>query len=225
MPDSLPVDVGDMLLTAMLSPCVGGLVRTWTDQGSDLWQVPDDRLASVMGQGRLARTLRETNRYREVALLHRESGSLFLHPRFPDRRSEDSLLFEEQVVFLTPARQPTDTISSDLRSLLRHAVDFTVASNGFLLLEMGGWDAPEQPYCLFIVREEHGERVSLVETAPAPHESQLWAQRIRPGQGGATLKAPASAKTVGAVPRLMMEASATWGLSPWDLALTYGRKQ
>ena len=51
---------GEILETAMLSPCVGGLVRTWTDAESRLWSVPDPTsLQSYLGRGLIARTLRE----------------------------------------------------------------------------------------------------------------------------------------------------------------------
>lgn len=35
MSDSFPLNPGDSAIVAMLSPCVGGLVRTWTDSGPD----------------------------------------------------------------------------------------------------------------------------------------------------------------------------------------------
>jgi hypothetical protein len=80
------IEAGATLETAMLSPCVGGFVRTWTEYESRLWSVADpDALSSVMGEGILARTLREERRFREVGLLHEPSGTLLLQPRRPKR--------------------------------------------------------------------------------------------------------------------------------------------
>jgi hypothetical protein len=38
------------------------------------------------------------------------------------------------------------------------------------------------------------------------------------------LNAPASAATIDVAPLIMMDAMATWGLEPWGLALTFGRR-
>ena len=37
--EDFPLEVGDVGETAMLSLCAAGLVRTWTDKGTRLWQV------------------------------------------------------------------------------------------------------------------------------------------------------------------------------------------
>jgi hypothetical protein len=64
------IEVGATLDAAMLSPCVGGVIRTWTTSDARLWTVADPTpLSGLMGQGILARTLREERRYREVGLL------------------------------------------------------------------------------------------------------------------------------------------------------------
>ena len=81
----LPLPQGDDLVPAQLSPCVGGLVRTWTEAGTRLWSVPDDAaLAAVQGTGVLARSPRAEGRFRETALLHEESATLFLRTSSPD---------------------------------------------------------------------------------------------------------------------------------------------
>lgn len=224
MSDPLPFGVGATLSPAMLSPCVGGLVRTWTSEGANLWRVDGDRLALAMGQGWIARTLRERDRYREVGLLHEESGTLLLQPRFPDRVSESGWAFEETLVRLLPAGDPTPTVAQDFRDLLGRAVDFTAASDGFLVLERGGWDAPIEPYCLFTVLGEPGAEMSLIETAPPPVGARHWTRHIGPGTTGATVRAPATAEAIEVAPILILDACSSWGLSPWDLALTYGRR-
>lgn len=70
---NIPVQVGDSFVTAQLSPCVGGLVRTWTD--SELgrpWAVDDaSHQLSIQGTGTISRTLHAVGRFRETAA---ESG-------------------------------------------------------------------------------------------------------------------------------------------------------
>ncbi len=209
---------GATLTTAMLSPCVGGLVRTWTDTESRLWSVPDDALGTAMGAGLLARTPREDRRFREVALLDAESGTLVLQPRFPTQDAEEALTFAASTIQLQPAREPDDTTGQDLVDLLTRAVRYVAAEDAFLVVEVGGWEAPQVPYCLFLV--DDGK--STIETSPPPRGSQMW-----PPSGserGATVSAPASPDAIAAAPRLIVDACSRWDLEPWDLALTYGIK-
>jgi hypothetical protein len=86
------------------------------------------------------------------------------------------------------------------------------------------WDAPTEPFCLHIVIAEDEDLVSVIETAPEPHSSELWSPHIVPGRESTTLKAPASQGTIDVAPIVMMDAIATWGLGPWDLALTFGKR-
>ncbi len=207
---ALGVEVGDTLDPVMLSPCVGGLVRTWAGSGdSRLWAVADpSSLASRMGRGILARTLREEGRYREAALLNERSGTLLLQPRRPTAAPDGTLQSTVRSVQLTEPGPPTSSPWTDLRELLGQAVRHTVETDGLLLVELGGWDAPPEPYCLFLVVHDQGD-VSVVETAPAPSAAELWRQHVRPGAAGATMAAPASAGTLGAAPALIVDACAT----------------
>lgn len=209
----------------MLSPCVGGQLRTWTDTGpSRLWQVSEpDALHSIQGTGHIARTLREERRFREVALLCEEKGTLMIRPRFP-RQVGDDLEFDATMLNLAPAGEVQESVFVDFHALLAQAVRHAVATNGFLVVEKGGWDAPDEPYCLFMLTTDDDNKISVIETAPQPRESELWAPHNIPGLAGATLQAPASEGTIDAVPMIMMNAIGTWGLQPWDLALTFGTR-
>lgn len=52
------------MVTAMLSPVAGGLIRTWTDRGSQLWSVTDpDGLSGILGRGKVGRTPMPDNRF------------------------------------------------------------------------------------------------------------------------------------------------------------------
>jgi hypothetical protein len=220
----LSVEPGDTLEAATLSPCVGGLVRTWTDAGSRLWGVADPlSLSSVMGQGLIARTLREERRFREVVLLDERTGTLLVQPRKLTTTPDGSLQSEARAVQLTDPARPTDSVWSDLTEQFGQAVRYTVAVDGFLVVERGGWDAPPEPYCLFLVVHDQGER-SVLEVAPAPRGARLWEDAIQPGAAGATISARATDETLAVVPTLILDACATWGVEPWDLALTYGSR-
>jgi hypothetical protein len=223
--DSLSaIEPGETLETAMLSPCVGGLVRTWTDHGSRLWGVADpSTLASSMGRGVIARTLREEGRFREVALLHERTGTLLLQSRWPTQTSEGAIESMVPVVQLTAPMPAATSPWADLQAVLGQAVRHTLEIDGLLVVEQGGWDAPIEPYCLFLVVHDHGD-VSIVECAPAPTGATLWQQDRQAGAAGATMSAPATEATLGVVPALIVDACATWGLEPWDLAITYGER-
>ena len=218
----LGVEAGETLETAMLSPCVGGLVRTWSGDGSRLWGVADPAsLSSAMGQGIIARTLREERRFREVALLNERTGTLLLQPRRPTATADGGLQFEARPVQLTDPGPHTSPPWADFKELLGQAVRFTVGVDGFLVVELGGWDAPPEPFCLFLVVHEQSD-ISVVEAGPAPIGAPLWEKSLQPGATGATMSARATAETLAVVPALMIDACATWGVQPWDLALTYG---
>lgn len=61
----------------------------------------------------------------------------------------------------------------------------------------------------------------VIDAAPAPLDSEVWAPHIMPGRERNTLSAHASRETIDVAPIAMMEAVRTWGLEPWDLALTF----
>jgi hypothetical protein len=202
------------------------LVRTWTeDHESHLWQVPNpEYLQSVQGVGVIGRTLREEGRFREAVLLSVEKGMCSVQERYPKTAEDGSLEIAANMIRLEPAREPTESVFDDVKSLLQQAIYWCIANDEFLVVEKGGFDAPQTPYCLFIVVAEDGGVVTVIETAPEPHGSELWKPHIVSGSGGATLTAPTSEETVDAAPIVMMDAISTWRLEPWDLALTFGRR-
>ncbi len=226
MPQDIPLKPGDIGESAMLSLCAGGLLRTWTDSGPPrLWSVVEsDQLRGIQGTGVIGRTLREERRFREAALLYAETGVLMVLTRFPTRDDGESVQVEANWFKLGPADEVKGSVYDDVRTVLAQAIRHALANNEFLVVEKGGWDAPTEPFCLHIVVAEGDDLVSVIETAPEPHSSELWGPHIVPGRESATLKAPASQGTIDVVPIVMMNAIATWGLEPWDLALTFGKR-
>jgi hypothetical protein len=227
MGEDFPLAAGDTAKTAMISLCAGGLVRTWTESESRLWRVQEaEYLHSVQGTGVIGRTLREERRFREAALLSEDSGSgtLIVQSRFPTTAGDSGFEIEANVLRLEAARETTGSAYDDVRSLLEQAIHHVLVQNEFLVVEKGGWDAPSEPFCLFIVIAEEGGAVSVIETAPEPRGSEIWEPHIVPGRATNTLSAPASTETIDVAPIVMMDAIATWGLEPWDLALTFGQR-
>ena len=169
-----PLNVGDTGSLAMLSLCAGGLLRTWTDSGSSgLWTVEEaELLHGIQGSGVIGRSVREGGRFREVGLLSDDNRTLILQPRFPTTGEGDHLEFEATVLTLEPAREASDSVYGDVQQLLEQAVRHVVTNSEFLVVERGGWDAPFEPYCLFIVAEQNGEWVSvcLLYTSDAADE-------------------------------------------------------
>lgn len=228
MVQDLPLRPGDTLVTAQLSPCLGGLLRTWVDgEAPRLWTTPDaEWLAQAQATGSIARAVREERRFREVGMLSERDGTLVVQNRFPTEG--ETIEVDAHVVRLEPAEEPAarpgDHVADELLAVLRRAVLQCLAHSEFLVVEKGGWDAPVEPFCLFAVVPEEGRLVSVVETAPAPYGSSVWEPRIVPGRPSTSLSAAASPDTIEVVPILMVEAINRWGLEPWDLALTFGQR-
>lgn len=222
--DEPAVEVGDIASTVMLSPCVGGLLRTWDESnGTTLWSVPDaDVLLSRQGSGLLGRSVREEGRFIESGLLVSNRHTLMLRGRFPTRTDDGSMQLDGSMLRLEPAVAPKESTINDFRNVLAQAIGHCIADGEFLVVEKGGWDGPDEPYCLFIAVEEDGQRVNVIETAPQPGTSDLWAPHCIPGQTGTTLRAPMTQETIDIAPLVMIEAIATWGLQPWDLVLVFG---
>lgn len=221
-----PVEVGDIASTVMLSPCVGGLLRTW-DESNDatLWSVPDaDSLLSRQGSGLLGRSLREEGRFIESGLLVLNRQTLMLRGRFPSQADDGSIQLDGSMLRLEPAVTPNESAIDDFRALLSQAIRHCISSGEFLVVEKGGWDAPPEPYCFFIVVVEDGHELNVIETAPQPVDSEVWAPHSVPGQAGTTLRAPTTPETIDIAPVVMIEAIATWGVEPWDLALVFGAR-
>ena len=190
--DEPAVEVGDIASTVMLSPCVGGLLRTWDESNeTTVWSVPDaDFLLSGQGSGLLGRSLREEGRFVESGLLVPNRQTLMLRGRFPTQTDDGSMQLDGSMLSLEPAASPRESAIDDFRTLLSQAIRHCISSGEFLVVEKGGWDAPAEPYCLFIAVEEDGHPVNIIETAPQPLTSEIWAPHSIPGEAGSTLRAP-----------------------------------
>ncbi|MBU9766071.1 hypothetical protein FR943_19780 [Mycobacterium sp. TNTM28] len=179
-------------------------------------------LHSAQGTGTIARTLREERRFREVGMLSEDTGTLMLQSRYPLTAEDGTVQFEGAVIGLKPAGDAAESIYDDMRSLLAQAINHGLSNGEFLVVEKGGWDAPAEPFCLFVVIPDEDGFVSIIEAGPAPRSSEIWSPHIVAGQDSTTLSAHADPDTIEVAPIIMLDAIAAWGLEPWDLALTFG---
>lgn len=234
--DDIPLQPGNTMNTAMLSMCVGGLLRTWTEDGSSrLWSVQNPEVLHAMqGAGLISRTMRRERRLNESALLLEDSGVACLRARFPlppGQRAEggqhgvvlnvDAHKYQGYLLRLEPSEENGESFVVQVGALLRKAIHHALASGEVLIVEKGGWGAPEEPFCKFMVIAERDGPAVLIGTMPEPGGSPLWAPHIVPGEGLNCLIAPATREAVDHAPLAMLEAIATWGLQPSDLALTF----
>ncbi|TWS24242.1 hypothetical protein FK268_11600 [Tsukamurella sputi] len=227
MPGSHAQSAADGLVE--ISPCVGGLVRTWSSDGaSRLWSVPEDGwLREAQGTGRIGRLSRKEGRYREAGELSEAGGELLVRPRVPMRAEDGSLTMEARAVPLGPEKRASRSTFEDFREVLTQAVTHCAETDEYLVVERGAHDAGREPFCLFAVLpagEAPGVFVTVVETAPPPRDSELWAPYVDEWDRSATISAPSNPETVATAPTVMIEAIRAWELDPWDLAFTFGRR-
>lgn len=225
MKREFPLRAGDTAALAMLSPCIGGVVRTWTDSGARLWQLPPQSyLHGAQGTGAIARTVLDDHGLREIAWLCEQSGRLIVQSQLPVHTDDGHLRLDGDVLVLRPADEPGGTGYDEFEGLLARAVRHAVANDEMLVVELGGWDAPTEPFCQFALSGGGADRVSVIETSPLPMDSAFWLPHLPESGESAVLTAPATGNSIGVAPFVMMEAILGWGVRPWDLAFTFVRR-
>ncbi|WP_300680297.1 hypothetical protein [Nocardioides sp.] len=202
--------------TVQLGLAVGGLLRTWSAEGTRLWHMDNDGiLAAVQGTGMLTRVERGPGRFREVAELDES-----------DPASPALVLPSGSRVRLSPvsgsvsprAEAPQEFVRA-INQALRHVAE----TFEFLVVELGGTDAPDVPYAFFALHvDEEGRQLSTVEVCPPPAQSDLWSEHLTPGSDVVSISAPASAGALDMAPYYLADAVPGWGILPWDIALTFG---
>ncbi|WP_287217797.1 hypothetical protein [Rhodococcus sp. (in: high G+C Gram-positive bacteria)] len=217
------VEPGATMVTAMLSPVAGGLIRTWTDLGSQLWSVEDpDGLSGILGRGIVGRTPRQDDRFREAAFLNANTGTLVVQNRFVATASGESMQVEANVFQLGDPVRPESNPWRDLEGFLSAAAMSAADRGEYFVAELGGWEEMPEPYCLFAVLDRGDGPVSLIEAAPAPRGTGVWPD-VPEGRPGASVTAPATAQSLPGSGIFVASAISTWGAQPWDVALTFGK--
>ncbi len=151
----------------LISPVVGGKIRTWSEDETRLWSVDDPAaLGALLGRGLVARTTLPDNKFREVAFLDTQTQALTVQPRFA---SPDSTALAAPFK-LTEASAPTADAWEDLESTLASVAISAAGRGEFWLAELGGWDSPHEPNCLFTTVDESGLANAVMEPPPRPPE-------------------------------------------------------
>ncbi|UDY24664.1 hypothetical protein [Nocardioides sp. Kera G14] len=205
--------------TVQLGLCVGGLLRTWAADGTtQLWQVENDAiLTAVQNTGMLARAPREDGRFREAAEL--TEGTSGPELRLPNGTA---LRLTAATGAVSPRAEAPQEFVRAVNQAVRHAAE----SFEFLVVEIGGWDAPLVPYAFFALHvAEDGTQLSTVEVSPPPSGSELWSTHLTPGEEVVSLSAPVSAEAIDMAPYYLADAVPGWGILPWDIALTFGVRE
>ncbi|MCL1801395.1 MAG: hypothetical protein FWG25_08560 [Promicromonosporaceae bacterium] len=194
---------------------LGGLISTWSADSlaPQLWSVEPAGLPNLMYRGligKVARSVDTPSRYRESGLLDLTNHTLTVQVEGEA---------EPQVFQLGSPRDIDEKRTwFDLGAAMISAIRFTAETPGkVLVLERGGLTAPHVPFALFTI--QNGEVV--VETRPAPRKSQVWERYLTPDSEAGVVQSPISDQALRSAGMMMVDASRTWGLTPWDLALTY----
>lgn len=224
--DVPPVDVGDILETALVGPLVGGVVPLWTDGGRVLWEPDDpDSIRSVLACGQLARTEREPDRYREVAMVSRTSGTVMLLPRMSASAAYGGELTSQARVFaaeLKPAERVPEATKDEWFEFARWLTEVhmsAAARSEFIVVELGGWDFRDEPYALAFAATDEDPPTNHIESNPRPDGSALWPPGHDPE--GQSISAPIDPDTLASTGMLLADAIRTWTSSPLDVAITF----
>ncbi|HTP26179.1 MAG TPA: hypothetical protein VMK12_11025 [Anaeromyxobacteraceae bacterium] len=214
----------------MFSPVIGGMVRLWVGEEAQVWRIDDpESLRSMLGQGGVARTGIEPRRFREVGLLQRSSGTLFVpeRPMAGEAASgeTDDICARARPFVVTPGTAVRETSGEDWREFhtwLAAAVPAAAERGEFVVIERGGWDPQPEPYALAICAPDDGRWMSHVEAVPPPPDGSSWPRPESPTQKGQTVTAPANKETLRFAAVLLVDAAIGWAKSPLDLAITFG---
>jgi len=218
------LDEGDVLETALIGPPIGDVLPLWTSAGRLLWRVEDpDQIRTLVGAGRLARTERESDRYREIALANPSSGTVMLLPRMHGSPGDSQTVGGKTLAgrFVEDAEVPAadDETWSAFARWLGAVYVLAARRSEFIVVELGGWDFRDEPYAMAFAATDADPPTNHLESNPRPDGASMWPPGDDPR--GQTISAPISKDTMGATGLLLADAIRTWASSPLDLAVTF----
>lgn len=216
-----PISPGGTLTVTLLSPMVGGYLRTWTGETERLWRVEDPtEMAAYLACGRIARTDLGEGQFREVGLLDPDRGILVLAAR---RQADDGLpgTFFQLHAVSEPDVLMDDAVS-DLRALLELGVRSALAEHGSLVVGLGGWDVPQTPW-VHTFAHPASTRELVVQTNPHPEGAEFWDAYRREDTEVTGVVVDRDDEGLAAAVILAIDAISTWDVGPWDLVLTFVR--
>jgi len=207
---------GAQFVPVQLGLCLGGLLSTWSPDAPapQLWTVADAAaLSALLSRDKISKVARsedQSDRYREAAMLDATNGMLAVTVA---GESEPRLFKLSKPQDINPAQTSQDVIAA-LTTAAQLVADGVAKA---VVLERGGLKAPREPYALFTIRDGQ----MIIEARPAPYASGVWAQILQPNLPSARITAPLADDSLRRAAVLLTEAARTWGVTPWDLALTY----
>jgi hypothetical protein len=123
-------------------------------------------------------------------------------------------------VQLAPPGPATSNVRSELEDLLSRAIPTAVEQDEMLIVQLGGWGTPDTPYCLQTLHKDGEELIVVLETSPVPLGATGWPP-ADPDEGGVQITTVLNEASVATLAPMMLDAIGTWGIEPWDLALTF----
>ena len=216
------LSVGTKLEPVLIGPPVNGRVTTWRGADTTCWTLADRDHASLIGVGRLARTERETSRYREVVLMADDGTGLWAMER-PASGPDGSAGGATVALAAEPTEPAADDMSdrawSDVATWLTDVVKEAMQRREFVVVERAGWSFQDVPYVLAFPSPSEG--VTHLERAPATAAAQLWPPAAT--EQGQSISAPLTPQNLDVVGLLLVGAVRTWASSPHDLGVTFAR--
>jgi hypothetical protein len=220
---ALDLDSGDLLETAMIGPPVGGLIDLLVGNDHVLWR-PDDRtgLAGVVGFGLIARTLREADRYREVAVVGPDRSSILILPRLTSNDgTHGARQFTGAVVEAEEGREHgrRNEVWDEFGRWLTDVFIAASTRSEFIAIEMHTPDLPAEPYALALAMTEDDPGIIHLESSTRPVGAVMWP----PGEDpeGQTISAPLGGQNLDVVGPILADAVRTWSDSAYDVAVTF----
>jgi hypothetical protein len=214
------LSVGATLEPVLIGPPVHGRVTAWRGSDRTCWALADADHASLIGRGRLARTERETSRFREVVLFADDGSGLWAMER-PTADPEGSASGATVALATQQSEPPVDDRSdaawSEAATWLTDVVKQAAQRDEFVVIERGGWSFEDVPYVLAFP----SAGVMHVERAPATTPAQLWPPAAT--DQGQSISAPLTPENLDVVGLLLVGAARTWASSPHDLGVTFAR--
>jgi hypothetical protein len=221
---------GSRVDVRQVGPPVGGVLALWDAANArTLWRVDrPEELADRLGRGVVSRTRVEPRRYREVGLFDPDASVLVLTERVADEDVSDatSVGLRGSEIGLTPADPgalSSEEAWTELAAWLGLVYEAAAARREFVVVELGGWEAPPTPFVFSLVSADSGAGMaSHLEASPPPVPPTIWPVRSDPGAEGVTMRAPARPDTIRVGGHLAVDAARRWAESPHDLGVTFG---
>ncbi|CCH31430.1 hypothetical protein ABZ816_04025 [Actinosynnema sp. NPDC047251] len=212
--------VGSTLTTVVPGIPIGGYLPLWVGAECTFWRMHDPAaVLDLLGRGLLARSPLGETRFRDLVALDPDSSTIVLLNRY---RSDDGDIAAGVAELSRVSGQEADDgmNQTTLVDAFQWVGQVSAAAAGrgeCVTVEPGQHDGEiQEPYVLLVVQEYEGQRLSVVQTAPAPPaDVPLW-------EGRASMSGPATPESIASGGLLAMYAMDTWGVHPLHLCLTFG---